>query len=48
MRKHLAWYLQGLKGASRVKTDINNAPEAAEVLRLLNEYRRELTGGNEQ
>ena len=46
MRKHLAWYLQGLKGASRVKTDINNAPEAAEVRRLLNEYRRELTGGN--
>lgn len=46
MRKHLAWYLQGLKGASRVKTSINNAPEAAEVLRLLKEYRLELTGGN--
>ena len=46
MRKHLAWYLQGLKGATRIKTRINNAQYAAEVLGLLSEYRRELTGGN--
>ena len=46
MRKHLAWYLQGLKGASAVKTGINNVSEAAEVLRLLKQFRLELEGGN--
>ena len=46
MRKHLAWYLQGLKGASAVKTGINNVSEAAVVLRLLKQYRLELEGGN--
>ncbi|MCR4621355.1 MAG: tRNA dihydrouridine synthase DusB [Clostridiales bacterium] len=48
MRKHLAWYIQGLKGASALKTRINNCSDVKEVLLLLNDYRSELEGGNDK
>ncbi|KAB2953125.1 tRNA dihydrouridine synthase DusB [Heliorestis acidaminivorans] len=37
MRSHLAWYLKGLKGASKVRGDINRAPDYNTVIALLTE-----------
>lgn len=43
MRKHIAWYLHGLRGASRVRAEINRCETPGEVRRLLDEMFEELT-----
>ena len=35
MRKHVGWYLHGLRGASRARADINRCATAAEALALV-------------
>jgi tRNA-dihydrouridine synthase B len=41
MRKHAAWYLKGLKGASGLRGRLNTACAAAEFKRLLADLRAE-------
>ena len=38
MRKHIAWYVHGMKGASRFRETINQKSSAAEVIAALREY----------
>ena len=38
MRKHIAWYVHGMKGASRFRERVNQMNSAAEVLAALQEY----------
>ncbi|OAJ72733.1 tRNA-dihydrouridine synthase [Brevibacillus sp. SKDU10] len=38
MRKHAAWYLKGLKGATQTKNLINSVETEEELYRLLHEY----------
>nr|WP_036592573.1 tRNA dihydrouridine synthase DusB [Paenibacillus sophorae]QWU16366.1 tRNA dihydrouridine synthase DusB [Paenibacillus sophorae]SEP11020.1 putative TIM-barrel protein, nifR3 family [Paenibacillus sophorae] len=38
MRKHLAWYLKGLKGAARVKDVIMEETKRDEMVRILNDF----------
>ena len=38
MRKHIAWYVHGLRGASRFREQINTMPDAAQVMRALEEF----------
>jgi nifR3 family TIM-barrel protein len=38
MRKHIAWYVHGMKGASRFRERVNQMNSAAEVLAALGEY----------
>lgn len=38
MRKHLAWYLKGLKGSTRTKDHIMETTDRDEVVRILHEY----------
>ncbi|NLY56704.1 MAG: tRNA dihydrouridine synthase DusB [Firmicutes bacterium] len=42
MRKHIAWYLKGLRGASEVKTYIQTLKSADEVVAALKEYQAKL------
>ncbi|MBN2898951.1 MAG: tRNA dihydrouridine synthase DusB [Clostridia bacterium] len=35
MRKHAAWYIKGMQGASKVKSEINRSKEVEEVRQLL-------------
>ena len=35
MRKHIGWYLHGLRGASRARAEINLAPTRGEVREIL-------------
>ncbi|OGO76760.1 MAG: tRNA dihydrouridine synthase DusB [Clostridiales bacterium GWB2_37_7] len=42
MRKHLAWYLKSMPGASRVKTEVFKLDKAVEVEKLLQNYLNEL------
>jgi len=44
MRKHLAWYLKGLPGASRARVSINKAETMAEHINILTSYLAVLTG----
>jgi len=39
MRKHLAWYIKGLRDAARIRSRINNLARRSEVAELLLEYR---------
>ena len=41
MRKHIAWYVHGMKGASRFRERINQMNSAAEVLAALRNYAEE-------
>ncbi|MBM7866450.1 nifR3 family TIM-barrel protein [Heliobacterium gestii] len=41
MRGHLSWYLKGIHGASRLRAEINQAPDSERVVRLLTEYREQ-------
>lgn len=41
MRKHIAWYVHGMKGASRFRERINQMNSAAEVLAALGDYAEE-------
>ena len=38
MRKHIAWYLKGLKNSSIIKAKINNAQSIGQMHFILNEY----------
>lgn len=42
MRKHLAWYVKGLKNCSEIKDTINNEKEMKNLIMVLEKYREEL------
>jgi len=42
MRKFVAWYLHGLRGASRIRVEINRISDPAEALKRLDQYFAEL------
>ena len=39
MRKHLAWYLKGLKDSNEVKNQINKSTKKEEIVTILESYR---------
>ena len=41
MRKHITWYLKGLRGSNAFKNKINTTKDKDEVFALLNDYREE-------
>ena len=43
MRKHLGWYLKGLKNSARIKDHINKMYEPSDVINALTEYAQSLT-----
>jgi tRNA-dihydrouridine synthase len=45
MRRHGAWYIKGLPGASAVRSRLMRTTGAAGVLALLEDYRRSLLDG---
>ncbi|OKP76968.1 tRNA-dihydrouridine synthase [Paenibacillus sp. P3E] len=48
MRKHLAWYLKGMKAAARVKDIIMEETKRDEMVRILSEFVIQLKEGEEQ
>lgn len=46
MRKHAAWYLKGLKGASRIKDAVNEQETRAGMVRLLTDFAEQLESRN--
>ncbi len=44
MRKHVAWYVHGMPGASHVRERVNECRTHAELDKLLKEYHRDLEG----
>ncbi len=38
MRKHLAWYLKGLKGSARIKDEIMEGTKRDEMVRILENF----------
>ncbi|MGM0507766.1 MAG: tRNA dihydrouridine synthase DusB [Fusobacteriota bacterium] len=42
MRKHISWYLKGLKNSRSIKDIINQKEKLQEVKKILNEYKNEL------
>ena len=38
MRKHLAWYIKGMPGASKLRTELFTLTKATEVIHLIEEY----------
>ena len=38
MRKHLAWYIRGLRGAARMREVINSCPDSASLRRAMEGY----------
>jgi len=47
MRKHMAWYLKGLKGAARVKDQIMELTDRESLVRILYEYVEQLESGSD-
>jgi len=47
MRKHMAWYLKGLKGAAKVKDLIMEQTTRESLVRILHEYVEQLETGEE-
>lgn len=45
MRKHIGWYVKGLKNCTEIKNAVNAEKEAAKVFDILEEYRRMLSLG---
>lgn len=41
-RKHIHWYLKGLRGAARVKTEVNHAPSFEKLEEILDSYLKAL------
>ena len=39
MRKHMAWYIRGIRGGAQLRARINLAPSADAMARLLGEFR---------
>ena len=42
MRKHIGWYLKGLKGSAKIRNEINQIDEIEQVFERLNRYKEEL------
>nr|WP_207707960.1 tRNA dihydrouridine synthase DusB [Heliorestis convoluta] len=42
MRSHIAWYLKGIAGASKVRSAVNEAPDYDAVVSLLKDYRKRM------
>lgn len=42
MRKHIAWYIKGLKKCTEIKNKINIEKNSEDVLNILNKYKEEL------
>ena len=42
LRKHVAWYLKGLKSSTRAKDMVNRAENIEEVFNILSEYFKNL------
>ena len=38
LRKHIAWYLKGLKDSSRIRDEINKSDNIENTLKILDEY----------
>ena len=38
MRKHIGWYLHGLRGSAKVRNEINHCASSGEVFSLLNRF----------
>ena len=38
MRKHIGWYIRGMKGAARFRADINRCPDAEGAFRLISRF----------
>lgn len=38
MRKHIGWYIRGMKGAARFRADINQCPDAEGAFRLIGRF----------
>ena len=43
MRKHVSWYIQGLKGAARMRGEVNRATTLDELQALLDDYIERIT-----
>lgn len=43
MRKHIAWYIKGLKNCTKIKNMINYEQQASQIINILEEYKEELT-----
>ncbi|WP_223070497.1 tRNA dihydrouridine synthase DusB [Paenibacillus caui] len=48
MRKHIAWYLKGLKGGARVKDVIMEETKREEMVRILEDFVASLRGSKEE
>lgn len=42
MRKHIAWYIKGLKNCTEIKCSINNQNSSVEVIKVLERYKETL------
>ena len=38
LRKHIAWYLKGLKDSSRIRDEINKSENIENTIKILDEY----------
>ena len=43
MRKHIAWYLHGIRGASKMRVQINHIESADEALEVVQQFLEEVT-----
>ncbi|MDD2435414.1 MAG: tRNA-dihydrouridine synthase, partial [Bacilli bacterium] len=41
MRRHTAWYLKGIHGSNKLKSDINNVKSIDEFVLLLDTFKKE-------
>ena len=41
MRKHIAWYLHGIRGASKMRVQINHIESADEALEVVRQFLEE-------
>jgi tRNA-dihydrouridine synthase B len=42
MRKHISWYIKGIKNCTDVKNAVNSEKSAEKVFKILNEYKQDL------
>ena len=42
MRKHISWYIKGMKNSNRIKNQINSLSEREEIVSLLEDYLQQL------
>ena len=47
MRKHIGWYIHGLRGAARVRAEINRCPGPAETMGILDGFFERLEEGDD-